>query len=156
MFSKKQFIVKFFSRWQIFFLLFLTFYSIRFFCSNPFSRPRFWLCVEQLQSLELSLPPYLPSKAILIVFSYSNLEISTTKVFFLNFQIHSCIFNFLILLSYLFRVMLNAVLVKQFKQWRAYAFSSMFILDVAPKSQKDHKLFSAPYILCIKNYAFKR
>ena len=26
----------------------------------------------------------------------------------------------------------------------------MFILDVATKSQKEHKLFSAPYILCSK------
>ena len=33
-------------------------------------------------------------------------------------------------------------------QWKAYGFSSMFILDVATKSQKDHKLFSATYILC--------
>ena len=36
------------------------------------------------------------------------------------------------------------------KQWQAYTFSSMFILDVATKSQKDHKLFSATYILCSK------
>ena len=33
-------------------------------------------------------------------------------------------------------------------EWQAYTFSSMFILDVASKSQKDHKLFSATYILC--------
>ena len=33
-------------------------------------------------------------------------------------------------------------------KWRAYTFSSMFILDVATKSQKDHKLFSATYTLC--------
>ena len=26
----------------------------------------------------------------------------------------------------------------------------MFVLDVATKSQKDHKLFSATYILCSK------
>jgi hypothetical protein len=35
-------------------------------------------------------------------------------------------------------------------KWRDYSFSSLFILDVATKSQKDHKLFSAPYILCSK------
>ena len=36
------------------------------------------------------------------------------------------------------------------KQWRAYAFSSMFVLDVATKSPKDHKLLRATYILCSK------
>jgi len=30
----------------------------------------------------------------------------------------------------------------------AYSFSSLFILDVATQSQKDHKLFSTTYILC--------
>jgi hypothetical protein len=28
----------------------------------------------------------------------------------------------------------------------------LFILDVATKSQKDHKLFSTTYILCKKNW----
>ena len=36
------------------------------------------------------------------------------------------------------------------KQWWAYAFRSMFILDAATKSQKDHKLFSATYSLWSK------
>ena len=36
------------------------------------------------------------------------------------------------------------------QQWQAYAFSSMFVFDVATKSQKDHKLFSTIYILCSK------
>jgi len=31
-----------------------------------------------------------------------------------------------------------------------YSFSSLFILDVATWSQKNHKLFSAIYILCGK------
>ncbi len=35
-------------------------------------------------------------------------------------------------------------------KWLHYSFSSLFILDVATLSQKDHKLFSAPYILCSK------
>ena len=37
-------------------------------------------------------------------------------------------------------------------RWQTYAFSSMFILDVTTKSQKDHKLYSATYtcILCSK------
>ena len=39
---------------------------------------------------------------------------------------------------------------QQIDQLRAYSFSSLFILDVATQSQKDHKLFSATYILCGK------
>jgi len=35
-------------------------------------------------------------------------------------------------------------------QWRVYSFSSLFLLAVATKSQKDHKLYSATYILCSK------
>ncbi len=42
-------------------------------------------------------------------------------------------------------------------QWGAYSFSSsMFILDVATKSQKDHKLFSAIYNLCSKKICNKK
>ena len=37
-------------------------------------------------------------------------------------------------------------------EWQAYAFSSMIILNVATKSQKDHMLFSATYILCCKKF----
>jgi len=33
------------------------------------------------------------------------------------------------------------------------SFSSLFILDVATYSQKDHKLFSATYILCSKKFS---
>jgi len=36
------------------------------------------------------------------------------------------------------------------EQWQAYSFSSLFMSDVATKSQKDHKLFSATYNLCSK------
>ncbi len=35
-------------------------------------------------------------------------------------------------------------------RWQAYSFSSFFISDVTSQSQKDHKLFSATYILCRK------
>jgi len=38
----------------------------------------------------------------------------------------------------------------------AYSFSSLFILDVATKSQKDHKLFSATFNLWSKEMAIKR
>ncbi len=37
-------------------------------------------------------------------------------------------------------------------QWGDDAFSSLFILDVPTESQKDHKLFSATYILCSKKF----
>jgi len=37
-------------------------------------------------------------------------------------------------------------------EWRAYSFSSLFILDVTTLSQKDHKLFSTTYILCSKKF----
>ncbi len=35
-------------------------------------------------------------------------------------------------------------------------FSSLFILHLVTQSQKDHKLFSATYILCSKKLAIKR
>jgi len=37
-----------------------------------------------------------------------------------------------------------------------YSFSSLFILYVATESQKDHKLFSATYILCNKKIGNKK
>jgi hypothetical protein len=42
----------------------------------------------------------------------------------------------------------NQINVHKLDEWRAYSFSSLFILDVATESQKDHKLFSATYNLC--------
>jgi len=36
------------------------------------------------------------------------------------------------------------------------SFSSLFILDVATKSQKDHKLFSTTYNLCSKKIGNKK
>ena len=42
-------------------------------------------------------------------------------------------------------------------QWRAGAFSSLFILDVNTQSQKEHKLNSATYIFYVaKNTTIKR
>jgi len=41
-------------------------------------------------------------------------------------------------------------------EWGSYSFSSLFILDVATESQKDHKLFSATYILCNKKIGDKK
>jgi len=41
-------------------------------------------------------------------------------------------------------------------QWGAYSFSSLFILDVATESQKDHKLFSAICNLCSKKISNKK
>ncbi len=35
-------------------------------------------------------------------------------------------------------------------QWGAYSSTSLFILDVATQSQKDHKLFTTTYNLCSK------
>jgi hypothetical protein len=40
-------------------------------------------------------------------------------------------------------------------QWQAYSFSSVFILYIATQSQKNHKLFSATYIICGKNMQLK-
>jgi len=39
---------------------------------------------------------------------------------------------------------------KMLMKWGAYTFSSLFILDVATLSQKDHKLFITTYNLCSK------
>jgi len=41
-------------------------------------------------------------------------------------------------------------------KWGAYSFSSLFILDVSTKSQKDHKLFNATYNLCSKKISNKK
>ncbi len=41
-------------------------------------------------------------------------------------------------------------------QWGAYSFSLLFVLDVATKSQKDHKAFSATYNLCSKKMDNKK
>ena len=41
-------------------------------------------------------------------------------------------------------------------QWQAYSFSLLFILDVATKSQKNHKLLSATYSLCNKKIGSKK
>jgi len=41
-------------------------------------------------------------------------------------------------------------------QWGAYTFSSLFVLDVATKSQKDHQLFSTAYNLCSKKIGNKK
>ncbi len=38
------------------------------------------------------------------------------------------------------------------KQWRAYSFSSLFILDVPHLITKGHKLFTSTYILCNKKF----
>ncbi len=38
----------------------------------------------------------------------------------------------------------------------ACSFSSLFILDVATQSQKDHKLFSTTYNLCSKKISNKK
>jgi len=40
-------------------------------------------------------------------------------------------------------------------QWQVYFFSSLFILDVANQSQKDHKLFSSTYIYVAKKFPMK-
>ncbi len=42
------------------------------------------------------------------------------------------------------------------QQWQADAYSSLFTLDVAIKSQINHKLFSATYILCSKTFCNKK
>jgi len=42
------------------------------------------------------------------------------------------------------------------EQWGAYSFSSLFILDIATESHKDHKVFSATYILCNKKFGNKK
>jgi len=41
-------------------------------------------------------------------------------------------------------------------EWEDGAYSSLFILDVTTKSQKDHKLFSATNILCSKKLCNKK
>ncbi len=41
-------------------------------------------------------------------------------------------------------------------QWEPTILVSLFILDVATQSQKDHKLFSATYILCNKKIGNKK
>jgi hypothetical protein len=46
--------------------------------------------------------------------------------------------------------------ISQYCSWGAYSFSSSFVLDVATESQKDHKLFSATFILCNKNFGNKK
>jgi len=48
----------------------------------------------------------------------------------------------------------NPIVVKVIaeKQWQAYSFSSLFILDVATKSRKDHKLLSATYNVPFPEY----
>ena len=45
---------------------------------------------------------------------------------------------------------------KSYTQWEDDTFSSLLILDGATKSQKDHKLFSATYILCSEKFCNKK
>jgi len=41
-------------------------------------------------------------------------------------------------------------------QWQVYSLSSLFILDVVTKSQKDHKLFKTTCILLSRKMATKK